>query len=94
MSFKSSRHRVRVSALNSNSDVRGNLSLNPERTREIFLSLQNFSMLARQTLTRAAIQPSLLGAAPANARNMATLREIELRLKSVRNIEKITKVSS
>lgn len=34
----------------------------------------------------------MLGAAPAAARNMATLREIELRLKSVRNIEKITKV--
>ncbi|KAG1793211.1 uncharacterized protein BJ212DRAFT_1416068 [Suillus subaureus] len=33
-----------------------------------------------------------LGAAPKNARNMATLREIELRLKSVKNIEKITKV--
>jgi F-type H+-transporting ATPase subunit gamma len=49
-------------------------------------------MLARRTLTRAVAQPSPLGAAPPNARNMATLREIELRLKSVRNIEKITKV--
>lgn len=49
-------------------------------------------MLARRTLTRAIAQPSPLGAAPSNARNMATLREIELRLKSVRNIEKITKV--
>jgi len=48
-------------------------------------------MLARRTLTRAVAQPSPLGAAPPNARNMATLREIELRLKSVRNIEKITK---
>ncbi|KAJ6581321.1 ATP synthase F1 gamma [Mycena capillaripes] len=46
-------------------------------------------MLARRTLSRA---PSALsGAGPGNARNMATLREIELRLKSVRNIEKITK---
>jgi len=46
-------------------------------------------MLARRTLARA---PSALsGAGPGNARNMATLREIELRLKSVRNIEKITK---
>jgi F-type H+-transporting ATPase subunit gamma len=50
-------------------------------------------MLARRTLTRAVAQPSPLGAAPQNARNMATLREIELRLKSVRNIEKITKVN-
>jgi F-type H+-transporting ATPase subunit gamma len=49
-------------------------------------------MLARRTLTRVVAQQSPLGAAPPNARNMATLREIELRLKSVRNIEKITKV--
>ena len=49
-------------------------------------------MLARSTLGRVASQPKVLGAAPAGARNMATLREIELRLKSVRNIEKITKV--
>ncbi|KAI0783249.1 ATP synthase F1 gamma [Abortiporus biennis] len=48
-------------------------------------------MLARQTLGRIASQPAVLGAAPSGARNMATLREIELRLKSVRNIEKITK---
>ncbi|KAI0672139.1 ATP synthase F1 gamma [Trametes maxima] len=48
-------------------------------------------MLARRTLGRIASQPKALGAAPTNARNMATLREIELRLKSVRNIEKITK---
>jgi len=48
-------------------------------------------MLARRTLTRIVAQQSPLGAAPPNARNMATLREIELRLKSVRNIEKITK---
>jgi hypothetical protein len=50
-------------------------------------------MLARRPLARLASQPSPLGAAPKSARNMATLREIELRLKSVRNIEKITKVS-
>ncbi|KAF8624739.1 hypothetical protein AX17_007070 [Amanita inopinata Kibby_2008] len=49
------------------------------------------TMLARGTLARAAAQQRTLGAAPSNARNMATLREIELRLKSVRNIEKITK---
>ena len=50
-------------------------------------------MLARSSLTRAtAVAPAALGRAPAGARNMATLREIELRLKSVRNIEKITKV--
>lgn len=48
-------------------------------------------MFARRTAARVITQPSLL-AAPSNARNMATLREIELRLKSVRNIEKITKV--
>ncbi|KAJ3882266.1 ATPase, F1 complex, gamma subunit domain-containing protein [Lentinula edodes] len=47
-------------------------------------------MFARRTAARVITQPSLL-AAPSNARNMATLREIELRLKSVRNIEKITK---
>ena len=50
------------------------------------------TILARGALARAAAQPRALGAAPNNARNMATLREIELRLKSVRNIEKITKV--
>ena len=50
-------------------------------------------MLARRSLVRATAQPTLLGAAPSNARNMATLREIEMRLKSVKNIEKITKVS-
>ncbi|KAF5310353.1 hypothetical protein D9611_012028 [Ephemerocybe angulata] len=48
-------------------------------------------MLARQTLVRAATRASASAAAPQQARNMATLREIELRLKSVRNIEKITK---
>ncbi|KAA1474536.1 ATP synthase F1 gamma [Dentipellis sp. KUC8613] len=48
-------------------------------------------MLARQSVARLAAQPKVLGAAPPAARNMATLREIELRLKSVRNIEKITK---
>ncbi|KAF7795812.1 hypothetical protein EIP86_006979 [Pleurotus ostreatoroseus] len=47
-------------------------------------------MLARQTLGRIA-KPTVLRAAPAGARNMATLREIEMRLKSVKNIEKITK---
>jgi F-type H+-transporting ATPase subunit gamma len=47
------------------------------------------SLLAKRTLTRVVAQPT---AGPANARNMATLREIEMRLKSVRNIEKITKV--
>lgn len=50
-------------------------------------------MLARRSLAlgrnAAAHQQPLL---PAGARNMATLRELELRLKSVRNIEKITKV--
>ncbi|KAJ7432644.1 ATPase, F1 complex, gamma subunit domain-containing protein [Mycena galericulata] len=45
-------------------------------------------MLARRTLSRA---PTVLSAAgPGNARNMATLREIEMRLKSVKNIKKIT----
>lgn len=47
-------------------------------------------MFARSTLVlgRAASQAQ----APPLARNMATLRELEMRLKSVRNIEKITKV--
>jgi len=48
-------------------------------------------MLARRSLSRITVQPSPLAAAPPNSRNMATLREIELRLKSVKNIEKITK---
>ena len=53
------------------------------------------TMLARRSIARAAVaHPPVLGAAPAGARNMATLREIELRLKSVRNIEKITKVGA
>ena len=49
-------------------------------------------MFARPVARLAAQQAHRHGAAPQNARNMATLREIELRLKSVRNIEKITKV--
>lgn len=48
-------------------------------------------MFARQAATRLVAQPSSSGVAPLAARNMATLREIELRLKSVKNIEKITK---
>jgi F-type H+-transporting ATPase subunit gamma len=50
------------------------------------------TMLARRSVARAAVNSAVIGAAPSCARNMATLREIELRLKSVRNIEKITKV--
>jgi F-type H+-transporting ATPase subunit gamma len=50
-------------------------------------------MLIRQSVARLVAQPSHLGASPQSIRNMATLRELELRLKSVRNIEKITKVS-
>ena len=50
-------------------------------------------MLARRSVARLVAQPSPSGASPQSTRNMATLREIELRLKSVRNIEKITKVS-
>jgi F-type H+-transporting ATPase subunit gamma len=49
-------------------------------------------MLARHSVTRLATQQLPQGLAPSGARNMATLRELELRLKSVRNIEKITKV--
>lgn len=52
----------------------------------------SFNMLARRSVARLVSQPAPLGAAPPSARNMATLRELELRLKSVRNIEKITKV--
>ncbi|KAI9459220.1 ATP synthase F1 gamma [Lactarius psammicola] len=48
-------------------------------------------MYARQAVARLAVRPSSSGVAPQTARNMATLRELELRLKSVRNIEKITK---
>jgi hypothetical protein len=56
--------------------------------------LLSFSpMLIRQSVARLVAQPSHLGASPQSVRNMATLRELELRLKSVRNIEKITKVS-
>ncbi|GLB39676.1 putative atp synthase subunit gamma [Lyophyllum shimeji] len=43
-------------------------------------------MFARQAVSRAVAQRTV----PGDARNMATLREIELRLKSVRNIQKIT----
>jgi len=47
------------------------------------------------SLARSAIRPALASLSQANAvvpaRNMATLREIEMRLKSVKNIEKITK---
>ena len=43
-------------------------------------------MLARRAL--------VTGRAALGSRNMATLKEIELRLKSVRNIEKITKVDA
>ena len=52
-------------------------------------------MLTRRSVARLVAQPSPLWAwaSPQSARNMATLRELELRLKSVRNIEKITKVS-
>jgi F-type H+-transporting ATPase subunit gamma len=47
-------------------------------------------MLARTALRPALVAQPMITAS--QARNMATLREIELRLKSVRNIEKITKV--
>jgi len=46
-------------------------------------------MLARTALRPALVAQPMITAS--QARNMATLREIELRLKSVRNIEKITK---
>jgi F-type H+-transporting ATPase subunit gamma len=49
-------------------------------------------MLSRSTLRAAKRVPTLVQTGPADARGMATLRELELRLKSVRNIEKITKV--
>jgi len=45
-------------------------------------------MLARRAVCRV---PAALTSQPSSTRNMATLREIEMRLKSVRNIEKITK---
>ncbi|KAF7308719.1 Importin N-terminal domain-containing protein [Mycena chlorophos] len=49
------------------------------------------TMLSRRALSRAPAVLTSAGAGAGNARNMATLREIELRLKSVKNIEKITK---
>lgn len=49
-------------------------------------------LLVRQSLTRVAARQSTFAATRSPARNMATLREIELRLKSVRNIQKITGV--
>ena len=48
------------------------------------------TMLARTALRPALVAQPMIAAS--QARNMATLREIELRLKSVKNIEKITKV--
>ncbi|PAV18177.1 ATP synthase F1 gamma [Pyrrhoderma noxium] len=48
-------------------------------------------MLARRSIALGRAACSATPSAPAGARNMATLRELELRLKSVRNIEKITK---
>jgi hypothetical protein len=62
----------------------------PSRTTPTTFPFFFTTMLSRQALRIA--KPSVAGAAPAGARNMATLREIETRLKSVRNIEKITKV--
>lgn len=47
-------------------------------------------MLARSTVARASLSRASVQAG--GQRNMATLREIEMRLKSVKNIEKITKV--
>ena len=67
----------------------------PEFAANENLQKSSNTMLARRSIARAAVaHPPALGAAPAGARNMATLREIELRLKSVRNIEKITKVGA
>lgn len=71
--------------------VRGCPSVNSSKPfSSLSSSSSSMSLLARSVLRTAAQQP--VAAAPAQARNMATLREIELRLKSVRNIEKITKV--
>ena len=54
-------------------------------------------MLSRRTFAlghaRAALAAPPAHSVLSQARTMATLRELELRLKSVRNIEKITKVS-
>lgn len=61
-------------------------------TQPTFVFIIPFIMLARSALARIPAHQAVLGTAPQNARNMATLREIELRLKSVKNIEKITKV--
>jgi F-type H+-transporting ATPase subunit gamma len=49
------------------------------------------SRAARPALRAGAAASSRVAAAPSSAANFATLREIEGRLKSIRNIEKITK---
>jgi F-type H+-transporting ATPase subunit gamma len=49
-------------------------------------------MLARSTLRATARVGSVTVSAPSNERGMATLRELEMRLKSMKNMEKITKV--
>lgn len=48
-------------------------------------------MLARSTLRATARVGSVTVSAPSNERGMATLRELEMRLKSMKNMEKITK---
>jgi hypothetical protein len=57
------------------------------------LSLSLSPTFARWSVARITAQPSPFGAPPQSTRNMATLRELELRLKFVQNIEKIPKVS-
>lgn len=52
------------------------------------LGLNGFS---KQVETRSIANPTFQSTAPPNAANFATLREIEGRLKSIKNIEKITK---
>ncbi|KAG2098558.1 hypothetical protein BD769DRAFT_1677624 [Suillus cothurnatus] len=67
------------------------LPITPDASKEVDNLLLWWNREAGERLAHIATQPSPLGAALKSARNMATLREIELWLKSVKNIEKITK---
>jgi hypothetical protein len=70
--------------------LRSPQALNIKNLRMLFVSDPvSPVMLARGTSRCAPSARS--GAGFGSARNMATLREIELRLKSIKNIEKITK---
>lgn len=56
-------------------------------------SLHRHAMLSRTLRPAAAVARAAAAPAQQQKQGMATLKEIEMRLKSVRNIEKITKVN-